>query len=224
MYCKNCGKVVTEYEYDVDDSFCEDCQMNLGREYLTYINPSYCYKCGLKLNKAIRGVLICEKCEMLVDDMTLLDFWVALRYSLTHRWKKVDKVYDGRIGRQEFGVTLAFIAVIWFTLAFIASFVISIVMITTPVLEKIIGPLTNILVFVMQNLQLFLIVIALGYISPLFIGRLKDTGRNPLRLLWGLSGIGVLAVIYWLCLPGDKSKNRYGECPVEPYKTKMKKR
>tara|TARA_B100000700_G_scaffold327686_1_gene443056 strand:+ start:13334 stop:13735 length:402 start_codon:yes stop_codon:yes gene_type:complete len=46
------------------------------------------------------------------------------------------------------------------------------------------------------------------------VRRLHDTGKSGWRLLWMLTIVGFLYIIYLYVQPSDKTSNKYGEPPV----------
>jgi uncharacterized membrane protein YhaH (DUF805 family) len=58
--------------------------------------------------------------------------------------------------------------------------------------------------FGVWGLAIILPSIALGF------RRLHDIGRSAWWLLIGITGIGVLLLIWWFCQPGQRATNRFG--------------
>ena len=56
-------------------------------------------------------------------------------------------------------------------------------------------------------------IIVLALLFPTWtvsVRRLHDSNKSGWRLLWAITGIGVLFILYWLIIKGDEGKNSYG--------------
>ena len=56
-------------------------------------------------------------------------------------------------------------------------------------------------------------IIVLALLFPTWtvsVRRLHDSNKSGWRLLWAITGIGVLFILYWLIIKGDEEKNSYG--------------